>query len=666
MSVSEIFLGLRDPKSLTRERALTTLRKALSSGDLSSKDVELEVLAVVSAESSSWEAKQGGLLAAAEVIQRWDNPCFRKEVLEHLPRLLVDTEYRVRQAVAAVLLETCKRDGLPIYDSVSQAVLQDICQNFRRCSQEDLLLSKGDAGSPPADMPTLVAPPKFLHDTEGWRSLETSMAALEAMMQGCGAAFSPRIDTELLELLSSCCTHTNRFVREHAFSALKNVFEVCTTETFLDTVAPSAVGLLQRGLRDDWSQVRYNASVAARAFMTKAGDDKERFFPQLLAPMCLNRHYVAEGVRSYAAESWRLLCGPQGGARLLMAHFDSVIEAYVAESQATNHAVREAACHCMSELISRIAGTAADDSPFRCHFTAPRCQLLLEALLEGFQDESWPVRECAGVALGHFVTAFPEECKSRREQLLELWFEEMADNIPPMRRSGAASMTVAIEVWPELWATAMARLEKTLPEVLLQTEKSELFVDETESGPFVVPKLKPMALNEKADAAFTDQAMFNMSAIAPKMTVKRKGRARRVAGDSCMSCEDAKPQQLWEASEGMVHLLTEMALLAARQKNQDRLDEVALRLPSLAQAFSCDHYRHHHHLKQQVLERLPALTSALGGERILPHLSLLLPTVKLCAAQTVHLALKQEADQVLSVWREHIKDTAVQATSVQA
>ena len=29
----------------------------------------------------------------------------------------------------------------------------------------------------------------------------------------------------------------------------------------------------------------------------------------------LNRHYVAEGVRLFSQETWRRVCGPQGGAR---------------------------------------------------------------------------------------------------------------------------------------------------------------------------------------------------------------------------------------------------------------------------------------------------------------------------------------------------------------
>lgn len=52
-------------------------------------------------------------------------------------------------------------------------------------------------------------------------------------------------------------------------------------------------------------QVRFAASVATRSLMKHAGGEwrEEVLFPQLLPPMCLNRYYVAEGVRNYSQVS---------------------------------------------------------------------------------------------------------------------------------------------------------------------------------------------------------------------------------------------------------------------------------------------------------------------------------------------------------------------------
>lgn len=348
-----IFEQLRDFRNLTRERALESLREGLRAGRLEAEAVEPRIRAAVA--DASWEARQSGLAAAAEAISTWDHPGFRADILCKVrEKLLLDPEYRVRKAVSVVLRECCRRDGLAVFDEVSAAVLGDIQANFRRKVSEE----KDDAGQPPA-------PPTFLPDTEGWRSLETSMGALEAMMQGCGAAFTPRIDAAMIDLLAECSKHTNRFVREYAYFAMKNAFEVCEKEAFLAMVAPRTVDLVSSGIGDNWSQVRYAGSVAARAFMEKAGEEQSRFFPQLLGKMCLNRHYVAEGVRLYCQDTWRIICGPQGGARLLVAHLDSVIDAYVAAAQAPNHAVREAACHCIAELAGRVAGSPEQQTPYR-------------------------------------------------------------------------------------------------------------------------------------------------------------------------------------------------------------------------------------------------------------------------------------------------------------
>ena len=46
-------------------------------------------------------------------------------------------------------------------------------------------------------------------------------------------------------------------------------------------------------------------------------------------------------------------------------------------------------------------------------------QRMLSALLAAFQDESWPVRDVASTALGHFVEAFPEHCEPLRGELWE-------------------------------------------------------------------------------------------------------------------------------------------------------------------------------------------------------------------------------------------------------
>eukprot|EP00927_Polykrikos_kofoidii_P042285 TRINITY_DN3615_c0_g1_i1.p1 TRINITY_DN3615_c0_g1~~TRINITY_DN3615_c0_g1_i1.p1 ORF type:complete len:827 (-),score=154.80 TRINITY_DN3615_c0_g1_i1:44-2455(-) len=680
LTAVEVFASLADFRSLTRERALSSLRHALSAGRSGTRfsAEEVEPLVLEALHSDKWEARQGGLLAATEAVQTWDRPPFRTQLLTEVPQLLMDKEYRVRKAVASVLRECCRRDGLQTYDALKDRVLRDIKETFQRVAslEEEAFLKslqqeeqKKDGASQNTAPPAPPAPPPaptFLHDTEGWRTLETSIGVLEAMMQGCGTAFSPRVTDELLELLAECTRHTNRFVREYAFFALKDTFEVCDEHTFLDKVGPAAVGLVAEGIRDNWSQVRYAGSTAARAFMERAaefsrdGDARERFYPQLLAPMCLNRHYVAEGVRLYSQETWKSVCGPRGGARLLMAHIDEVISEYCTAAKAPNHAVREAACNCISELAARVAGTPQEPSPFREHFTPPRIETLMDTLMAAFQDESWPVRDIASTAVGHFVRSFPSECAKHRSLLLELWFEQIQDNIPSLRSNGAAALCgVIVGPWSDLWEDVLIRLRELLPAAEKQADNSEIFTDYTPSGPFSVPRPKDRGTAAE-DLAHTNKVMYSCGSLAPK-TLKRR---QRVKDSGCMNCTTDAPHQLWESAEGMAHLLSELSVkvvataatnpsagLFATSGADARLDELAALVPLLIRSFEPSHYQHSHLLKQRVCERLPALVESLRPQRVTKDMPQILRVLKECIAQLSHPLLHESSKDALLAWR---------------
>jgi hypothetical protein len=116
---------------------------------------------------------------------------------------------------------------------------------------------------------------------------------------------------------------------------------------------------------------------------------REELYEVLAPRMCLNRHYVAEGVRLYSLETWRRVI-QSDGPRLLAKHIAATVEFYCSQAQADNHAVREASCHCVVELASQVDRTAV----------APHVSALLEVLMLCFRDASWPVRDCA--CLGGF------------------------------------------------------------------------------------------------------------------------------------------------------------------------------------------------------------------------------------------------------------------------
>ena len=70
---------------------------------------------------------------------------------------------------------------------------------------------------------------------------------------------------------------------------------------------------------------------------------------------------------------------------------------------------------------------------------------MISALLDCFKDESWPVRDCACIACGHFVATFPEESKTVFDELTTLWFGHLSDNIQSVREHSAQSIVEVLK-----------------------------------------------------------------------------------------------------------------------------------------------------------------------------------------------------------------------------
>jgi hypothetical protein len=136
-------------------------------------------------------------------------------------------------------------------------------------------------------------------------------------VDGCGTDFDTFIDNDFLQLIFSTLSHTNRFVRESAYQLLTSLVKGNASN---GSARPSVVKYsndlsvaLGKGLADNWSQVRLAASIATREFLLSlTEEERSEQLAELLPKMCLNRYYVAEGVRLYSQESWRLITHNQG------------------------------------------------------------------------------------------------------------------------------------------------------------------------------------------------------------------------------------------------------------------------------------------------------------------------------------------------------------------
>ncbi len=360
--------------------------------------------------SKRWEDRYGALAAAGQWFVHVDlgkksHQEFKAHVLERITGLIIDPEFRVRIAVGLVLKTLVKREGVKIYEMFRAPLLKSIEACFVRAADK----AEEDLGQPknqevyydnPSTKEAPGAPikdPRKLHDSEGWQHLETSMRILQKVAEGAELSFVPFLDEELFSVIERATKHLNRFVREIGLSLCTTIFQVSDLKA-IKNIGPRFAPLIARGLADNWSQVRYMASTAVRTFFAVGNSDEEVrkvYYPQFLPMMCLNRYYLAEGVRLYSQQSWKDVVGEKGKDYVIQ-YIDEFVKYYISQSRADNHAVREAACHCLSELCSKIVPVNRDR--VKSHVTE-----MLKCLIDCFKDQSWPVRDAACVACGHFV-----------------------------------------------------------------------------------------------------------------------------------------------------------------------------------------------------------------------------------------------------------------------
>ena len=428
------------------------------------------------------------------------------------------------------------------------------------------------------------------HGTEGWKCLETSFKAVQGIMEGCGADFALYLTPELRGLIYKALLHPNRFVREACHFILGSMCRLLQGPE-LEVLGPEIANKLGLGLSDNWSQVRYAASVAARSFLLAGEPYKETLLPLVLPHICLNRYYVAEGVRLYSQETWEMVMGDEG--KMWVARCaPTVVSYYVEQSKANNHAVREAACACIAELMCKV------DKPA----VAPHVPRLLRALLTCFRDASWPVRDAACLACGRCVAAFPEESRDVLEKLYELWFGHLWDNIFSVREDSAVALADVIRAYgQEAISRILPKVEEMLPMAKEQPADSKARGGLENTTLFGVAAQRTERANDQQ--LHTDKTMFSCGSLAPKL-------AR--GGDGCMDHGFAREKEPWEATDGAIYMIRELATVAP--------EEVPRFLPGLAEISRLTHFSHCLSLQETLWKALPAIAGGIGKKAFKPYL----------------------------------------------
>ena len=477
---------------------------------------------------------------------------------------------------------------------------------------------------------TSIPAQKIFHETAGWRHLETSMKCLQSIIHGCGQSFGENIDSDLLELIKETTYHTNRFVRETGYQTLASIIIAATIPCPTNNLAEqndkmdtdnnyestdmlkrtdslgayihsvSLAQILSNGLSDNWSQVRLAAAVASRAFLKSMPIDfseKSKIYSLMIPRMCLNRYYLAEGVRIYSQETWRLVTNAEvgGGKKVVESYLDDVVHYYVSCTRADNHAVREAACQCIAELAAKL-----DKSVVK-----PHVDLLLDTLLECFRDDSWPVRDMACVAAGKFVLNFPATSKRCIVKLQEFIFLNLEDPISSVRQGAALALANLVMAYEKddsitILSDMLSKIKKSLENISTQSiegkKYSGLDSSSMQSSFGVAKKIR-----DNDPELHTDQIMYSCGSLAPKM----KGSG---SSGGCSDCKFKKETEPWETADGAVLLLCELSNI---EFCREKLTKLNL-LQDVANACRFRHYVSHYFFLQTVLKTFPLVGQNLG------------------------------------------------------
>ena len=299
---------------------------------------------------------------------------------------------------------------------------------------------------------------------------------------------------------------------------------------------------LSSGLEDNWAIVRLSSTLATKEFFYCCPKlELEQFYTVLLPKLCLNRYFPAEGVKLQSQKAWKEICGDKGRS-LLSNQISGTVQYYVAAAQAENHAVREAACHCMGELAMKLDKDVV----------LPYLPTLIDQCSVSVQDQVWPVRDVASLTASLIIKCFPDQCQDKSQYFLGVFLKNMKDSVPSVRQGAALSLANMVSAYGEsVLSTIISHIKDGFKGVKDQTSDSDLNKSKNES-----------------DNSLLKTSMMNKGDL---------GGCTEAAGVKITS-------QPWEVAEGCVLALAELS------KQKDLQIQVCQLLPDM---FDSCHYKHY-------------------------------------------------------------------------
>lgn len=522
-------------------------------------------------------------------------PTFSQQQLVQLSRALLETckndlehkEPRVRTLVAKAVGAVVALREVELQQVIRElhdSIIASIHRLLKEGRDNSEAYSKSSAGA--------------LDDTTGWRSLETNWQALASYIAANGSDYflQHSVDLELLQACEySSIAHVNRHVRAAGIAVLEQWIKIAPAPVLQESdLRETTVKVLKDSLADNWSQVRMAASVLCRTFFLQLQHydihNLDKVYAVLVPRMCLNRFYLAQGVKLYSHDTWKLVF-PKGGVDIVANCAGAVCRYYIKMCDADNHVVREAACQAVAELATKLGA-----DPKHKEKLQPFVNMLLQALIVCFHDESWPVRDEACLACGIFCKAYPNECLEELDMLKEKWVEQLTDQIWSVRQDAGVALADAMEAYgDDMLNFLLDILKEKIPSAREQPSMS-----------------REEYLKKQNDIeSHTDSQLYSCGSLAPKLKKGSVGRKEGAGRIGCSSCDITRPRSPWEATDGCIYLLREILV-----KRPDLSDDIVLPLlTELADVCRVKHFPQGDDLRTTLWRQLPYIATTLGKQR---------------------------------------------------
>lgn len=239
---------LGDRQLLVREKAALELENFNFTAE--SAEIATSFITVMFS-SQRWEDRFGAILGCTSLAKKamtFTSEFLLKIVAEQkVPILMFDPEFRVRNQVGALLkafLSRCDNETRQYqFNRLKDMLVLNIDQTFERDQKQENSKIEADQAND-----------KKMHDTEGWKSLDTSMNCLKNLIEAIGKNIFDLDLSQILAIVIKSAQHLNRFVKEIAFQIIDVLFQAAkdnSSDKQME-IYQATVPLISDSLTDTW------------------------------------------------------------------------------------------------------------------------------------------------------------------------------------------------------------------------------------------------------------------------------------------------------------------------------------------------------------------------------------------------------------------------------